>query len=256
MWRVIVHTIPGPGRVDSDVSGCVIPTDHPPADARAGRAPEPWFLFLSSIGSCMASFVSDCCRERSLPTDGIRLIQRQDLAEVGDTIPEVAVEIEVPGGFSEEDREALAAAAAACTVKHVIEFPPTFRIDVTTGAGPAASPRLPIDPGLPLAIVESLTDPVLFADCDHVIRYMNRAAIEHYSDGEALIGRSLLACHNEESCRVIHEVLPALVAGEDERLITDDDKWRIWMRAVRDPAGQVIGYYERYGPPRAPLTRC
>ena len=130
MWQRIVHTVPGPGRVDSDVGGCVIRTDHPPENARAGRAPEPWLLFLSSIGSCMASFVADCCRQKGLPVDGIRLIQHQDFGEIDGPIPEVAVEIEVPENFSEEDREALVKAAAACTVKLVIESPPTFRISV------------------------------------------------------------------------------------------------------------------------------
>ncbi len=38
-------------------------------------------------------------------------------------------------------------------------------------------------------------------------------------------------------------------AGEDERLITDNEKQRIFMRAVRDPNGTLLGYYERYEPP-------
>ncbi len=35
-------------------------------------------------------------------------------------------------------------------------------------------------------------------------------------------------------------------AGEEERLITDNEKHRIYMRAVRGADGQVLGYYERY----------
>lgn len=99
------------------------------------------------------------------------------------------------------------------------------------------------------AILNSLKNPVLFADTEHVIRYMNKAAITHYDDGEALIGRSLLVCHNEQSQKVIHEVFAAMQNGEDERLITDDEKHRIYMRAVRDAQGNLIGYYERYEPP-------
>jgi len=37
--------------------------------------------------------------------------------------------------------------------------------------------------------------------------------------------------------------------GEDERIITDDEKHRIFMRVVRDAEGRVLGYYERYAPP-------
>jgi DUF438 domain-containing protein len=99
------------------------------------------------------------------------------------------------------------------------------------------------------AILDSLEDPVLFADIGHTIRYMNKAAIAHYKDGEALIGRSLLDCHNAGSQAVMKEVLLALEAGEDERLITDNEKHRIYMRAVRTRGGVLLGYYERYAPP-------
>ena len=45
------------------------------------------------------------------------------------------------------------------------------------------------------------------------------------------------------------EILAAMQAGEEERLITDNEKHRIYMRAVRGADGQVLGYYERYEPP-------
>jgi PAS domain-containing protein len=101
------------------------------------------------------------------------------------------------------------------------------------------------------AVLDSLRDPVLVADTDHRVVYMNRAAIEHYVAGEALLGTSLLDCHGERSCAVIREVLAAMREGLDERLITDNEKHRIFMRAVHDEHGRVIGYYERYEPPAA-----
>ena len=45
------------------------------------------------------------------------------------------------------------------------------------------------------AILESLKDPMVFVDLNHVIRYMNKAACNHYKEGERLLGRSLLECH-------------------------------------------------------------
>jgi PAS domain-containing protein len=103
-----------------------------------------------------------------------------------------------------------------------------------------------LDPALLDAILDSLKDPLLLADTDHVIRYMNSAAAAHYEEGRALLGRSLLDCHNEQSRAVMHEVLAVLQAGETERLITDKPEQRIYMRAVRDARGELIGYYERY----------
>ena len=100
------------------------------------------------------------------------------------------------------------------------------------------------------AFLDSLHDPFLFVDTDHVIRRMNRVAIAHYKEGESLIGRSIFDCHNERSCRVIREVFAAMQDGEEERPIADNRRHRIFMRAVRDRAGCLIGYYERYEPPR------
>jgi len=106
-----------------------------------------------------------------------------------------------------------------------------------------------IDTTLMAAILDSLKDPLLFAHTEHTIRYMNRAAIAHYSEGESRIGRSLLDCHNEQSQQKIIEILATMQAGEEERLITDNEEHRICMRAVRGADGQVLGYYERYEPP-------
>ena len=101
------------------------------------------------------------------------------------------------------------------------------------------------------ALLDSLKDPFLFADTGHVIRHMNKAAVAHYKEGAALLGRSLLDCHNEKSREQIREIAAAMQAGDvEERLITDNEKQRIFMRAVRDDAGRLLGYYERYEPKR------
>ena len=99
------------------------------------------------------------------------------------------------------------------------------------------------------AILDSLKEPILVADTDHKTFYMNQAATEFYTGGESLIGRSLLECHNEESQKTMIEILAAMHQGEDERIITNNEEEKIYMRVVRDADGQVVGYYERYEPP-------
>jgi len=100
-----------------------------------------------------------------------------------------------------------------------------------------------LDAELMAALLDSLKDPLLFADTEHKIRYMNKAAVAYYSEGESLLNTSLLDCHNEQ------EILAAMHQGVDERLITDNEKHRIYMRVVRGANSQVLGYYERYEPP-------
>lgn len=99
-------------------------------------------------------------------------------------------------------------------------------------------------------ILQSLKNPIAFTDTNHIIRYMNKAAMDHYDEGADLLGRSLLDCHNEASQAMIHKIVAEMKNGLEERLITDNEKYRIYMRAVRDENGQLIGYYERYEPPR------
>lgn len=100
------------------------------------------------------------------------------------------------------------------------------------------------------AILDSLKDPILFADTEHVTRYMNQAAVAYYEEGEALIGRSLLDCHNQRSQQMMIDILAEMqTEGLEELLITDNAEHRIYMRAVRAQDGRVLGYYERYEPP-------
>ncbi len=101
------------------------------------------------------------------------------------------------------------------------------------------------------ALLDSLKHPLLFADTQHIIRYMNRAAVSHYERGRDLIGTSLLDCHNSESQAIIREIFLALQQGLEERMITDNENHRIYMRAVRDEAGKLLGYYERFEPPKS-----
>lgn len=99
------------------------------------------------------------------------------------------------------------------------------------------------------AILDSMKDPVVYVDNDHIIRYMNKPAISNYAKWGDVMGRSIFDCHNEHSQEIIREVFAAMEQGEDERIISDNEKHRVYMRAVRDKDGRLIGYYERYEPP-------
>ena len=62
-------------------------------------------------------------------------------------------------------------------------------------------------------LLNSLKSPVMFCDTEHIIRYMNRAAVEHYTGGKGLLGSSVLACHNERSCEEIREIFARMQGG-------------------------------------------
>ena len=105
-----------------------------------------------------------------------------------------------------------------------------------------------IDLKLMAYISDSLTIPITFADTDHVIRYMNKAAAVQYGKhgGADLVDTSVLDCHNEQSQATILAIFEEMLAGQEERMYEDTPKRRIYMRAVRDSDGTLLGYYERY----------
>jgi PAS domain-containing protein len=107
-----------------------------------------------------------------------------------------------------------------------------------------------------LALLDGLHDPIVYCDNHHCIRYMNTAARTRFACRPAEVGRSLFDCHNDASNRRIVAVFESFCTdGLCEELLRDGDKERIIMRSVRDAAGDVIGYYERYEPPtKGPVT--
>jgi hypothetical protein len=97
-------------------------------------------------------------------------------------------------------------------------------------------------------ILNTVVVPIVFCDLNHVIVYMNAAAIEKYKKrgGSELIGKSIFDCHMESSNVVIREVFAKMLLGLDEQKTRDGETKKIFMCAVRDEQGVLIGYYERY----------
>ncbi|MBN2400778.1 MAG: PAS domain-containing protein [Spirochaetes bacterium] len=98
-------------------------------------------------------------------------------------------------------------------------------------------------------ILDSWNKAVVFVDTDHVIQYMNLPAKKQYAKWGDVIGKSIFDCHNENSRTIISNAFSQLKEGSDEVLFTDNEKHRVYMRAVRDENSNLIGYYERYETP-------
>jgi len=100
-------------------------------------------------------------------------------------------------------------------------------------------------------ILDSWNSPVVFADVEHIIRYMNAPARKAYEKWGDVIGKSVFSCHNENSCRIIQDIFLKLQNGAEEVLYSDNKKHRVYMRGMRDREGHLLGYYERYEAPRS-----
>ena len=115
---------PGGSRVDAHFRGHTIATDQPPADS----APMPFEVFLASIGTCAGIYVLGFCRQRNLPTEGIRIVQRNHANTTNGMVDEIEFELQVPPTFPAQYYDALVRSAELCKVKKTLENPPTFNV--------------------------------------------------------------------------------------------------------------------------------
>uniref|UniRef100_A0A832MMC9 Osmotically inducible protein OsmC n=1 Tax=Eiseniibacteriota bacterium TaxID=2212470 RepID=A0A832MMC9_UNCEI len=119
---------PGGARVDASFGPYTVRTDQPAHGGGDGSAPTPFATFLASLGTCAGIYVLGFCRQRGLPTEGIRLVQRHDVDRATGMVTAVRLDIHVPEDFPEKYRPALVRAAEQCAVKKHMEAPPRFEI--------------------------------------------------------------------------------------------------------------------------------
>lgn len=115
-------TFPGGSRVDAAFGPHIVPTDQPDASG-AASAPSPFATFLASIGTCAGIYVLGFCRQRGLPTEGIRLEQRTTRDPATGLIGAIQIDIHVPADFPEKYHAALVRSADQCLVKKHLESP-------------------------------------------------------------------------------------------------------------------------------------
>lgn len=93
---------------------------------------------------------------------------------------------------------------------------------------------------------------VVICNLQHEIIYMNPAAIERYGKygGAALVGKSLLACHNPNSGERIEKVISWFAESRNHNKIytfyNAKENKDVYMIALRDADGALIGYYEKH----------
>jgi ribosomal protein S12 methylthiotransferase accessory factor len=124
----MVIDFPGGSRVDAHFGAFTVQTDQPPA----ATAPTPFATFLASLGTCAGIYVLGFCRQRGLPSEGIRLIQRVHSDRSTGMVGKIELEIQVPSDFPEKYRDALVKSAELCAVKKHLETPPQFDIYTQT----------------------------------------------------------------------------------------------------------------------------
>jgi PAS domain-containing protein len=102
------------------------------------------------------------------------------------------------------------------------------------------------------SIIEQDRTAVVICNLSHEIIYMNPAAVEKFGKrgGSALLGRSLLDCHNDNSREMIAKVVAWFSESKDNNIVhtlyRENENKDVYMVALRDDSGELIGYYEKH----------
>ena len=107
----------GNKQVFADVNGHTVKTDQSPRGGGDGQYPEPFTLFLASLGTCAGIYVKGFCDQRGIDSTNIRLTQAQNYNPAKKLIDRIEIKIHVPEGFPEKYESALIHTASLCTVK-------------------------------------------------------------------------------------------------------------------------------------------
>ena len=102
------------------------------------------------------------------------------------------------------------------------------------------------------SVLDQDSAPVVLCDFEHTIVYMNKVAAKRYGNrgGYSLVGKSLMECHSPKSQELISKVLSWFSESTDNNIIyesrNDIENKDVYMVALRDEDGNLIGYYEKH----------
>lgn len=98
------------------------------------------------------------------------------------------------------------------------------------------------------SILDEDKSPIVICDLSHTIIYMNPSACQRYKG--KIVGKSLLNCHNAKSREMIEKVIAWFEESYDNNRIytyrNDEENKDVYMIALRDESGELIGYYEKH----------
>lgn len=102
------------------------------------------------------------------------------------------------------------------------------------------------------SVIDQDKSAVVICDMEHQIIYMNPAAKDRYASrgGAGLLGKSLMECHGVKSQEMIKKILAWFQESREHNIIytsyNDKENKDVYMVALRDGNGEVVGYYEKH----------
>ena len=128
-------TIDGGKVITAHINGKTIKTDQSVKNGGGGTAPEPFELFLASIGTCAGIYIKSFCDQRGIPAEGIKIIQSLVFDPEKRVPSTIRLDIRLPADFPEKYKAAVVNAAELCLVKKTINHAPAFEVVTSVDPG-------------------------------------------------------------------------------------------------------------------------
>ncbi|MBQ7045671.1 MAG: PAS domain-containing protein [Clostridia bacterium] len=98
------------------------------------------------------------------------------------------------------------------------------------------------------SVIDSDSAPVVICDLEHIVRYMNPAAVKRYHTD--ITGKSIKLCHPADANEKIERVVNWFKKSKDNNVVytfrNEEENKDVYMVALRDEKGELIGYYEKH----------
>lgn len=98
------------------------------------------------------------------------------------------------------------------------------------------------------SVIDQDSAPIVICNTESLIVYMNPSAVKRYH--RDLTGNNLRDCHNAKSNEMIDRVLAWFAESKDNNIIftyhSSKENKDVYMVALRDDDGRLIGYYEKH----------
>jgi putative redox protein len=117
---------PGNMKVNAKFGNFEVFTDQKKKVGGDETAPEPFSLFLVSIGTCTGAYILSFCKERNIDTEGLGLKLTTEADKEKKRVSKIKIDIQLPSGFPEKYKDAIVKTAELCAVKKHILMPPQF----------------------------------------------------------------------------------------------------------------------------------
>ena len=98
------------------------------------------------------------------------------------------------------------------------------------------------------SVIDADKAPVVICDLEHTVVYTNPSAVARYKTD--ITGKSIKSCHNSDSNEKIDRVVDWFKKSKENNTVyishKDKDNRDVYMVALRDENGELIGYYEKH----------